>query len=147
MLEFWIQANAFYSMHESIILALASILLVGVQNLGFWEIRKELEAVEDNMFEDLAEVLAQRFLDPMNPFNRLKRPALRSCIDCGDQYASVVSVIADERLCPDCFADHHYAELEQIRRKQMLLRYYSQEEILVAAILGQELPIPRLWWK
>ena len=55
----------------------------------------------DESVERLAQWFANRLTDPSLSCNQLKRPAIRTCVHCGNTYRSTVSILCDSGYCSD----------------------------------------------
>jgi hypothetical protein len=77
--------------------------------------------------EEFAHAVATFLSDSTNPFNRLKRPAKRVCVECGETYKSAVSLLADSGRCADCIEVPTYIQ-----------KGITPEQALLRAILGVE---------
>ena len=56
---------------------------------------------------DVADTLARIFTDPTHASNRLKRPATRTCLNCGATWKSRIALLADRLHCtPACETEY-----------------------------------------
>lgn len=65
----------------------------------------------DRTIEEAAEVCVNRWSDPANPANRLKRPAKRTCANCEQTYISHVSILSGAYYCSDSCRDKFRAAM------------------------------------
>lgn len=104
--------------------------------------RVYVSADQSAILDALARHLADWFADPQDPFNRLARPAKRTCTLCGDTYRSMVSILADTGLCADCIQVPEAWLVDYLAQAvwqaDCILYGLTDEDALLCAILGME---------